>query len=1233
MLTKSELLSRIGDIGDTGDSLRNLEEQYESASGVVPFVGAGLSKQFGFPLWGEFLRDQARKAGGAEMEKKIQEQLDAGEYEEAAEELLGARGPRAFHDAIESTFGQHNLEGGELGGAVSLLPRIAAGPVITTNFDHVLEKVFEQANKPFARVVSGAKADASVRAFHRNQRLILKIHGDAEESTERILTREDYEKYYGSADASKLDFELPLPKRLRLMMMSRPLLFVGCSLNQDRLVAALYQVAREYRGIAHYAIVERPESDELYYERSRFLSNHGIRPIWYPHGEHGLAGLILQWLADMADSSDDGGVSSQQSLPANRREGTEDADRDRHDTRSSVRSSDISLGDHVQSSQRGRSMNDASGKVVFNFLHLTDLHFGVNDEGGLHYEVESEFFKDLKRMLIDENILEGGSLDLVLFTGDLVYSGRSEQFEGVNRVLGKLQTELEQMGYDKDKLPKLLAVPGNHDLTRPESTVDAPYPALDSLLYLWDAEEKGRKKKIAHVQRAFWENSNSPQRKVVNEAFKNYTRWWQAPPLPKPEIYYGNGLLPGDFSASVVKKGKKADVKLGIMGLNTTFLQIADGVHEGKLELNRSQFNRACRDGNGSAWAEAHNLCLLLTHHPPSWLTPDARKEHLYKSIHKPGRFALHLFGHMHEPEGTSLAMGGSEDRNHLQGCSLFGLADWKKGEDSQQRLYGYSVGQLEIDEDQLNIDEGEAKLREGKAKLRIWPRKAIDQQGDSWEILKDQSFRGVPDGKLATRPRDVTLNKPNGDILGPPEPPEDIVRDPKRSQVLANRAQDIDSQIEIDPILIARLDALQQNLLRDLIWVTADIKNVVMESKSPQELGSFGGQPWKKQLQYIQDLREALANYPGEMRNLHRDSASVLEDAWNQFAIINTHSKDVLGEYLDRGGLSIHRTTPNEKVSGMEDVANEFVRACARDYVEPEWLHFTVPERQEALNNAIARIIRLRFPEWTIWSLPLAAHELGHVVIEGNKDMVDFAAQEAKSRSWDEEHVYEILADAFATYMIGPAYVCAAISLRLDPLAISKGHVIDAERATAMFDVLRERNSPSLERGCSDETHESLITEIESLWQRWRDALWQAVPSKGQPETPTRQPERDSRDLVKAAWKELREALTWPTGQYLDEGRGLPSAKKWADDWYDQLDQADGGMQKLALPKGVSPKSTLRDALNAAWLCRIRRKPGEVDPIAETALELCEKIIETQKPTPVGGQGRSFTGDPPEQV
>ena len=223
--------------------------------------------------------------------------------------------------------------------------------------------------------------------------------------------------------------------------------------------------------------------------------------------------------------------------------------------------------------------------------------------------------------------------------------------------------------------------------------------------------------------------------------------------MPKSEVYT-EGMLPGDFSATIEKDG----ARVGIVGLNTAFLQLMDDNFEGRLALHVRQFHKAT-GGHGPDWVRAHDTCLLLTHHPPDWLTEEARRTHLEGEIHSPPRrFVLHLFGHMHEPELRTVALGGADARRRLQGCSLFAVEGWGE-QKSGERIHGYSIGQLDV----------------ATARMRIWPRRAYERQGGGRQMDRDVSF-SLPRGEDGTEWMPVALlgsptRSLNGDDTAPPPP------------------------------------------------------------------------------------------------------------------------------------------------------------------------------------------------------------------------------------------------------------------------------------------------------------------------------------------------------------------------------------------------------------------------------------------------------------------------------
>ncbi|MCP4702718.1 MAG: metallophosphoesterase [Gammaproteobacteria bacterium] len=352
--------------------------------------------------------------------------------------------------------------------------------------------------------------------------------------------------------------------------------------------------------------------------------------------------------------------------------------------------------------------------TYFSWLHLTDFHQGMDKQSWLWPGVKERFFDDLKRL---HN--KCGPWDLVLFTGDLTQQGRTGEFEKLERILTQLWEQFDKLKFS----PKLLAVPGNHDLVRP----NAKTPSV-KLLSQWDNNPD--------IQQEFWGNERCPYRGVVNRACKNYLEWIKNHPFKPDNI--NHGILPGDFSATI----KKDNASLGILGLNSAFLQLADNDYKGKLVVHPSQFHELC-DGDGPAWAKEHNVCLFMTHHPPSWLSPDAHR-HLTEEITEHGRFAVHLCGHLHENASLNRSEGGAEALRLWQSRSLFGLKSSKKPGMKIQRLHGYTLGKIE-----LNGNQGV---------LTFWPR-SENTQGTQRNFVPDYSINLTDEQH--THPQSFRLLKP----------------------------------------------------------------------------------------------------------------------------------------------------------------------------------------------------------------------------------------------------------------------------------------------------------------------------------------------------------------------------------------------------------------------------------------------------------------------------------------
>ncbi len=336
------------------------------------------------------------------------------------------------------------------------------------------------------------------------------------------------------------------------------------------------------------------------------------------------------------------------------------------------------------------------------WLHLTDLHCGMQGQAVRWPDVKEALFDDLERLHT-----KSGPWDLVLFTGDLTQRGSTEEFAELRKRLDKLWARFGELG----SAPMLVMVPGNHDLVRPDAT-----EATAALGGWHDRHE---------LRDQFWVDATCPGRRLVRETFGPYVafeRQWRVahpPPNNFKDFTLTQGILPGEASISFEKDG----LRVALVGLNTAFLHLWGGELSGTLALEREQLREVCGD-DPPEWLASHDLALLLTHHPQDWLAPRA-KAIVDESILARDRFFAHLYGHMHEARMVRETTGDSPERRRIQGPSLFGLEHY--GTTDETRVHGYMAGRVSV--------------KEGGGDFHLWPRHAIKTHAGAYKIVPEQAL------------------------------------------------------------------------------------------------------------------------------------------------------------------------------------------------------------------------------------------------------------------------------------------------------------------------------------------------------------------------------------------------------------------------------------------------------------------------------------------------------------
>ncbi|WP_252243204.1 MULTISPECIES: SIR2 family protein [unclassified Clostridium] len=267
----------------------NFNDLVENIDSVIPFVGAGMSA-FLYPVWGEFLKNIVTSTDliKEDDKKDLLNLISANSNEEVADRIEEEIGHNSFIKQVQQTYAEKKISDDLLNVAVNKLPQIFNQGIITTNFDRVLEKVYK--DNQFLHIVYPGQNSLQIEGIQRDLHFLFKIHGDVLNRDSIILTQKQYEDNYGE---KKIDYTKPLPKLLRTFFRNRVMLFLGCSLENDRTMNVLDKLTSDMEGLTHFTFLQKPSDFDKYKEMSMLLDKHSIYPIWYPDGKYECINILL----------------------------------------------------------------------------------------------------------------------------------------------------------------------------------------------------------------------------------------------------------------------------------------------------------------------------------------------------------------------------------------------------------------------------------------------------------------------------------------------------------------------------------------------------------------------------------------------------------------------------------------------------------------------------------------------------------------------------------------------------------------------------------------------------------------------------------------------------------------------------------------------------------------------------------------------------------------------------
>lgn len=255
------------------------------AGSVVPFVGAGISASGGFSTWQDHLRHQGKTAhiNSAHIEAL----LASGAYEIVLEEIEAIRGREVFINEIRDEFSRS----GTIPDVVWRISELFTDTVITTNYDRLIEQAYDTGEESKVQVINGLNA---LEKPDPKKITVIKLHGDIREPKRCILSKNQYDEAYGNGS---LNMHKSIPKLLAYHYKNSSLLFLGCSLRNDRTVQVFKTIkegmGEEEETKQHFSIEQVPESLEEIAQRNAELAKLGITPIWFEKERYEFVESIL----------------------------------------------------------------------------------------------------------------------------------------------------------------------------------------------------------------------------------------------------------------------------------------------------------------------------------------------------------------------------------------------------------------------------------------------------------------------------------------------------------------------------------------------------------------------------------------------------------------------------------------------------------------------------------------------------------------------------------------------------------------------------------------------------------------------------------------------------------------------------------------------------------------------------------------------------------------------------
>lgn len=300
-------------------------------------------------------------------------------------------------------------------------------------------------------------------------------------------------------------------------------------------------------------------------------------------------------------------------------------------------------------------------------LHISDLHYKDGNSVDQKIVIDA-----LKRDVSTHLTQPGKSIDLVIFSGDLVQAGKDAQVFAApfNNLIYPL---LNSLGL---KSERFFICPGNHDIDR-------------EIVRNQEYVEKGLLSTLI-------------SRSAINSFVDQFIRTdISLSPLPEPfrrlENFYKNAWLTQRGRGSILTPFSAIDnveingLKVGICSFNSAWRCTgeAGGADKGNIVIGERVIDHAVHHTKDAA------VRIALFHHPFDWLTDEDRTA-VEARLHSD--FSAFFFGHVHSalPTYTKGPLGGAV---YSQAGCLYDKRDY---------FNGYSIIELDLEGQEVAIEARE---------------------------------------------------------------------------------------------------------------------------------------------------------------------------------------------------------------------------------------------------------------------------------------------------------------------------------------------------------------------------------------------------------------------------------------------------------------------------------------------------------------------------------------------